>query len=120
MRSGAVREGDPYTQPGSGRKDVYKRQVLVSGYTDYAFDTNTESGTVYYTMAVAKRNTYPSTSNESYNQLYKVSASATESPYEIDLSDGYTDSSKKEGDEGYEMEYVNLGTLVLDLSLIHI
>lgn len=88
--------------------------VLVSGYTDYAFDTDAESGKVYYTMAVAKRNTYPSTSNESYNQLYKVSASATESPYEIDLSDGYTDSSKKEGDEGYEMEYVNLGTLVLD------
>lgn len=88
--------------------------VLVSGYSDYAFDTNVESGTVYYTMAVAKRNTYPNTSNESYNQLYKVNASATESAYEIDLSDGYTDSSKKEGDEGYEMEYVNLGTLVLD------
>ena len=88
--------------------------VLVSGYTDYAFDTNAESGTVYYTMAVAVRDSYPNTTNEAYNQLYKVSASATESPYELDLSDGYTDSSKKEGDEGYEMEYVNLGTIVLD------
>lgn len=88
--------------------------VLAAGYTDYAFDTDLTSSTIYYTMAVVKKNTYPSsTSNESYNQLYKVTASATQAP-ELDLSDGYVDTSKKEGEEGYEMEYVNLGTLVLD------
>ena len=91
--------------------------VLVSGYTDYEFDTSDpESSTVYYTMPVAKKNTYSSGSaqNESYNQLWKADASATASPYTFDLSDGYTDPALSEGDEGYEMEYVNLGTLVLD------
>ena len=88
--------------------------VLVSGYSAYMFDADVESPTVYYTMAVTKKNTYPSSSTETYNQLYKVTASATQSPYTLDLSDGYVDSSKKEGDEGYQMEYVNLGTIVLD------
>ena len=67
-------------------------------------------------MPVAKKNTYSSGSaqNESYNQLWKVDASATASPYTFDLSDGYTDPALSEGDEGYEMEYINLGTIVLD------
>ena len=89
--------------------------VLVKGYTAYQFDAEDKTNpTVYYTMAVAKKYTYPNTSNESYNQLYKVNASATESPYTFDLSDGYTDKSLSEGDEDYEMEYINLGTIVLD------
>lgn len=89
--------------------------VLVSGYTAYAFDTDVTSPYVYYTMPVAKKLTYPNTSNESYNQLYRVSASATEEDAaQLDLSDGYVDKDKKEGDEGYMMEYVNCGKLLLD------
>ncbi len=89
--------------------------VLVKGYSAYQFDAEDKTNpTVYYTMSVTKKYTYPSTSTEKYNQLYKVNASATESPYTLDLSDGYTDKSLSEGDEGYEMEYINLGTIVLD------
>lgn len=92
--------------------------VLAAGYSSYAFDaTDPTSSTVYYTMPVAKKNTYSggSAQNESYNQLYRVNADATQSPYgELDLSDGYTDRALSEGDEGYTMEYVNLGELVLD------
>ena len=89
--------------------------VLVSGYSAYSFDTDVTSPYVYYTMPVAKKLTYPNTSNEAYNQLYRVSASATEADAaKLDLSDGYVDKDKKEGDEGYMMEYVNCGQLVLD------
>lgn len=97
--------------------------VLVSGYSAYAFDASDPTNpTVYYTMPVVKKNTYEyhaeegdaHFSNESYNQLYSVRADATECPYEIDLSDGYVDTSIPEGDEGHTMEYINYGTLVLD------
>ncbi len=97
--------------------------VLVSGYSNYAFDaTDFNNPVVYYTMPVVKKNTYQyhadeahaHSENESYNQLYCVRADATESPYTFDFSEGYVDTSLKEGDEGYEMEYVNFGTLILD------
>ena len=97
--------------------------VLVSGYSAYAFDSSDPTDpTVYYTMPVVKKNTYEyhaeegdaHFSTESYNQLYSVRADATACPYEIDLSDGYVDNNIDEGKEGHTMEYVNLGTLVLD------
>ena len=91
--------------------------TLVKGYASYAFDSeNIASPTVYYTMAVAKKNTYSggSATNENYQQLYTVNAATTEAPREYDLSDGYTDPNLSPSDEDYQMEYVNLGTLVLD------
>lgn len=92
--------------------------ALVSGYSDYALNADDRTDpTIYYTMPVVKKNTYTASSGGeqySYNQLYRVSAFATESPYDETDMTGYTDSSLDEGDENYRMEYVNLGTLVLD------
>ena len=58
-------------------------------------------------------------STESYNQLYRVTASATTGPLaDIEQSEAfiaaYTDDTADENDEDRTMEYVNLGTLVLD------
>ena len=94
-----------------------KDTTLAKGYAEYAFDADDlTSSTVYYTMPVAKKNTYSngSATNEAYQQLFKVQASTTQAPREYDLKDGYTDPKLSEGDEKYMMEYVNLGTLVLD------
>lgn len=98
--------------------------VIVSGYADYAFDeSDTESPYIYYTMAVVKKNTYEyhaeeshsHSENEGYNQLWRISADATEEDaYDFDMTDGYVDTSLSEGDEGYAMEYTNYGELVLD------
>lgn len=92
--------------------------VLVSGYADYELNADDLTDpTVYYTMSVVKKNTYTQASGGetySYQQLYRVRADVTESPYDLDLSDGYVDSSLTEGDEGYMLDYVNLGTIVLD------
>lgn len=92
--------------------------VLVSGYSDYEFDAaDPESSTIYYTMAVPKRNTYSGgeAEDESYNQLWRVDAAATEEDgYEFDLANGYTDPALSEGDEDYMLDYTNLGELVLD------
>ena len=93
--------------------------VLAKGYTAAEFDdSDPENPVVYYTMPVTTPNTYSASSGsgstEAYNQLYRVTASATESPYgALDLSE-YTDDSVSESDENYQMEYVNLGELVLD------
>ena len=98
--------------------------VIVSGFAGYAFDeTDPESPYVYYTMPVVKKNTYEyhvgeahsHSENEGYNQLWRVSADATEEDaYDFDMTDGYVDTSLSEGDEGYAMEYTNYGTLILD------
>ena len=80
--------------------------TLVKGYASYAFDSeDLTSPTVYYTMKVAKKvyNSDATVQYEDYQQLYTVSAAVTEAPREYDLSEGYGD-----------LEYVNLGTLVLD------
>ena len=93
--------------------------VLAAGYTSAEFDdSDPENPVVYYTMPVTTPDTYTASSGtgstESYNQLYRVSAFTTESPYgELDMS-AYTDETVDEGDENRVMEYVNLGTLVLD------
>lgn len=91
--------------------------TLVKGYASYAFDSeDIANPTVYYTMAVAKKNTYTggSATNESYQQLFRVSAATETAAHDYDLSDGYTDPELSPGDDEYQMEYVNLGTLVLD------
>lgn len=91
--------------------------TLVKGYASYAFDSeDIANPTVYYTMQVAKKNTYTggSATNESYQQLYRVNAATETAAHQYDLSDGYTDPDLSPDDEDYQMEYVNLGTLVLD------
>ena len=97
--------------------------VIVSGYSAYAFDqADPESPYVYYTMSVVKKNTYEyhaeeahaHSETESYNQLWRVRADATEAAYTFDMTDGYIDTDIAEGKEGREMEYTNFGTLVLD------
>ena len=97
--------------------------VIVSGFAGYAFDeTDPESPYVYYTMPVVKKNTYEyhaeeahaHSETESYNQLWRVRADATEAAYPFDMTDGYIDTDIAEGKEGREMEYTNFGTLVLD------
>ena len=81
--------------------------VLVKGYSAYQLDSQDPTNpVVYYTMPVVKKNNI--TENESYQQIYRVSASATKSPYEFDFSGGYQD------EDGEDMEYINLGELVLD------
>lgn len=86
--------------------------VLVAGYQDYVLNTDDLTDPeVYYTMSVVRNYGYSESapSSEPYQQVYKVSAFQTESPYEMDLSADYTDK-----ETGEVLEYVNLGTLVLD------
>ena len=109
--------------------------VLVSGYSSYILPEEIPNGeqdyTVYYTMSVTRPNTYTASSTsgttESYQQFYAVSAFETECPYTVTEGDGevpftesqeyldaYTDKDADEDDEDRVMEYINLGTLVLD------
>ena len=86
--------------------------TLVSGYGSYALNADdlTDSN-VFYTMPVVSSVNYNESSptEESYQQVYRVNAFVTESPYEMDLSEDYTDP-----DSGEVLDYVNLGTLVFD------
>ena len=98
--------------------------VLAKGYTSAEFDdSDPENPVVYYTMPVTTPGSYSASSGsgspESYNQLYRVTASATTGPLaDIEQSEAfiaaYTDDRADENDEDRTMEYVNLGTLVLD------
>lgn len=98
--------------------------VLAAGYTSAEFDlSDPESPVIYYTMPVVQEDTYTASSqsgtNESYNQLYRVTAATTSGPLsgvaETDAyKDAYTDRNADESDENRTMEYINLGTLVLD------
>ena len=97
--------------------------VLAKGYTSAEFDdSDPENPVVYYTMPVATPGYYRVASGaetEDYNQLYRVTASATTGPLaDIEQSEAfiaaYTDDTADENDEDRTMEYVNLGTLVLD------
>ena len=97
--------------------------VLAKGYTSAEFDdSDPENPVVYYTMPVATPGEYRVASGakpEDYNQLYRVTASATTGPLaDIEQSEAfiaaYTDDTADENDEDRTMEYVNLGTLVLD------
>ncbi len=92
----------------STREDV----TLVKGYASYLLNSDDVTDpTVYYTMSVYKNYNYNESSpqTESYQQVYRVSAFATECPYEMDLSANYTDK-----ETGNVLEYTNFGTLILD------
>lgn len=97
--------------------------VLAKGYTSAEFDdSDPENPVVYYTMPVATPGDYHAASGaetEDYNQLYRVTASATTGPLaDIEQSEAfiaaYTDDTADENDENRTMEYINLGELVLD------
>lgn len=98
--------------------------VLAKGYTSAEFDdSDPENPVVYYTMPVTTPGSYSASSGsgspESYNQLYRVTASATTGPLaDIEQSEAfiaaYTDDTADENDEDRTMEYINLGELVLD------
>ena len=86
--------------------------VLAAGYQDAELNADDPTDPyVYYTMSVVKNYGYSesSPSSEQYTQLYRVSAFTSECPYEMDLSADYTDK-----ETGKVLDYVNLGTLVLD------
>lgn len=120
-----------------------KTTTLVSGASDFFYDADdNESGDVYYTMAVNYRaDSDNPLATETYNQIYKVNASATATTdkgnasytvyngdkavhtYQFDKS--FLESKNKEAKDNKEDEpynlgdyttypYVNLGTLVLD------
>ena len=98
--------------------------VLAAGYTSAEFGlSDPESPVIYYTMPVVQEDTYTASSqsgtNESYNQLYRVTAATTSGPLsgvaETDAyKDAYTARNADESVENRTMEYINLGTLVLD------
>lgn len=80
---------------------------LVSNPTSYMFDmTDITSGDVYYTMSVKTEDGVTA----SYNQIYKVSADATTSPYTYT----FTEKDDAEDEEEETEDYVNFGTIVLD------
>ena len=120
-----------------------KTTTLVSGASDFFYDADdAESGDVYYTMAVnyLADSDNPLTT-ETYNQIYKVNASATATTdkdnasytvydgdkavhtYQFDkafLESKNAEAKDNKEDEPYNLgdyttyPYVNLGTLVLD------
>lgn len=99
--------------------------VLAKGYSAAEFDdSDPENPVVYYTMPVTRPDTYSASSGSgttetSYNQLFRVTASATTGPFaDIEETEeyieAYTDEDADANDEDRTMEYINLGTLVLD------
>ena len=86
--------------------------TLVAGYQDYVLNSDDPTDPyVYYTMSVVKNYGYSESqaSSEPYQQLYRASAFTAESPYDMDLSENYTDK-----ETGEVLDYVNVGTLILD------
>ncbi len=106
--------------------------VLVKGYASYVMPREAEGTTIYYTMPVTQPYTYSAETGAGtqygYQQLYCVSMFAEESPYTGTDAEGntvsftesaaylaaYTDPDAAEDDDARVMEYINLGTLVLD------
>ncbi len=104
-----------------------KTHVLVEGASNLTYDMkDLSNGTVYYTMGVTFNLDSESSNAAPYNQIYKVSASATAKS----IANGYeTSNGKKYTFDTYYLEdnykgfkednyktypYVNLGELVLD------
>ena len=92
--------------------------VLADGVTKYAFDSNDKTNaTVYYTMSVTENVATDSARTAGYNQLYRVSAAATEAPEGYAYKDAsYWDEFREWIDENNDgnIPYTNLGELVLD------
>ncbi len=88
-----------------------KETLLADNTTGVAFNgLDVTDPTVYYTMSVDNGlDTDLTPASISYNQIYRVSADATEAPYEYTWDMDYI----KENLDG-EMPYTNLGEIVLD------
>ncbi len=86
--------------------------VLAEGLGDLVFH-KTEKGNaaIYYTMTVTDKldSSNPKSYADAYNQIYCVTAAATEEPYEYQWDQDWLN----ENNEG-KVPYINLGTLVLD------
>lgn len=83
--------------------------LLAYGVSSYVFDsTDVSNPYVYYTMDVTYNLGTSNAIDADYNQVYRVSASATESPREYDFS--YVEDYDAEEDP----LYVNLGEFVFD------
>ena len=115
------------TEIRSYNTETGENTVLAKGYSSYILPEETEGSTIYYTMSVTQKDTYSAASGAgtaySYQQLYAVSAFETECPYTVDGKPfteseeylaAYTDKDADEDDDARVMEYINLGTLVLD------
>ena len=83
--------------------------LLAMNTTSYVFNAaNVEDPVVYYTMNVTDDIDTDNPNQLKYTQVYRVSADATEAPYEYTFRQEYLD------EHDGEAPYVNLGTLVLD------
>ena len=84
--------------------------LLVRSMSAYAFNSvNKDDPYVYYTMSVQGWVDTDSPKTFKYNQLYRVRADATASPYDYEFDQNWIDE-KNDG----EVPYVNCGTIVLD------
>ena len=84
--------------------------TLAEDVEEYVLNSNDKTDPyIYYTMGVSDAmDTEESAIEYSYNQVYRVSADATEAPYEYTWDETYLE------EHDGEAPYVNLGTLVLD------
>lgn len=87
------------------------KTLLADNMTAYVFNKqDVTDPTVYYTMSVSEnQDSELSARTFSYNQVYRVSANATEAPYEYKWDMDYINEEL-----GGEMPYTNLGEIVLD------
>ena len=85
--------------------------LLVKNASSYQFNADDVTDpTIYYTMTVSDAlDTAESGSTINYNQIYRVSADATEAPYTYSFDETYIEEEL----DG-ELPYVNLGEIVLD------
>lgn len=103
--------------------------LLVSGAAEYYFDTeDLSNGEVYYLMDVPTGNIAASSTFSGYNQIYRVSASATATvdanatsytvdgykTYSFDRASIVKQNEKFDASDISQYPYVNLGRLVLD------
>jgi hypothetical protein len=83
--------------------------LLAYNVDSYVFDSeNAETPYVYYTMSVTNNLGTDNSTQEGYNQIYRVKADATTSPREYDFS------NVEDYDADEDPLYVNLGEFVLD------
>ena len=83
--------------------------VLAEGMSAYVLNsTDKTDPVVYYTMPVVEGIDTDNPYQQSYNQIYRVSAATTQAPYEYAFDESYLE--EHDGEE----PYVNLGTIVLD------
>ncbi len=87
--------------------------LLVQDFESAVFnEKDVTDPTVYYTMKVTRDIDTDNSSAADYTQVYRVSADATQAPYEYKFDETFVAEYKEEND-GKEL-YVNLGEIVLD------